>query len=45
MNYIDPRISVAWSKNNDVPIELIFTKTQREKFDWAIELADEDFEF
>ena len=45
MNYIDPRISVAWSKNNDVPIELIFTKTQRENFDWAIEQADEDFEF
>ena len=45
MNYIDHRISVAWSKNNDVPIELIFTKTQRENFDWAIEQADEDFEF
>ena len=45
MNYIDPRISVAWSKKNDVPIELIFTKTQRENFDWAIEQADEDFEF
>ena len=45
MIYIDPRISVAWSKKNDVPIELIFTKTQRENFDWAIEQADEDFEF
>jgi len=28
-----------------VPIEKIFNKTQREKFAWAIDMTDEDFEF
>ncbi|KAL3202360.1 hypothetical protein MRX96_042525 [Rhipicephalus microplus] len=45
INYIDPRISVAWCKMWDVPFEKIFNKTQREKFRWAIETTDTDFEF
>nr|XP_056710187.1 DNA topoisomerase I, mitochondrial [Euleptes europaea] len=45
LNYLDPRISVAWCKRFDVPIEKIYNKTQREKFAWAIAMADEDFEF
>ncbi|XP_077207462.1 DNA topoisomerase I, mitochondrial isoform X2 [Paroedura picta] len=45
LNYLDPRISVAWCKKFDVPIEKIYNKTQREKFAWAIAMADEDFEF
>ena len=32
-------------KKYDVPVENIFNKTQREKFAWAIDMADEDFEF
>lgn len=28
-----------------VPIEKIYNKTQREKFAWAIDMADEDYEF
>lgn len=36
LNYLDPRISVAWCKRNEVAIEKIFSKTQREKFRWAI---------
>jgi DNA topoisomerase-1 len=32
-------------KKNGVPIEKIFNKTQRDKFRWAIEMADEDYEF
>ncbi|XP_028919866.1 DNA topoisomerase I, mitochondrial isoform X2 [Ornithorhynchus anatinus] len=45
LNYLDPRISVAWCKKFGVPIEKIYNKTQREKFAWAIDMADEDFEF
>ena len=45
LNYLDPRISVAWCKKWDVPIEKIYNKTQRDKFAWAIEMADEDFQF
>lgn len=45
LNYLDPRISVAWCKKNDVPIEKIFNKTQRDKFRWAIEMVDENYSF
>uniref|UniRef100_A0A672PBW0 DNA topoisomerase I n=1 Tax=Sinocyclocheilus grahami TaxID=75366 RepID=A0A672PBW0_SINGR len=45
LNYLDPRISVAWCKKLGVPIEKIYNKTQREKFAWAIDMTDEDFEF
>ncbi|EDW75633.2 uncharacterized protein Dwil_GK23720 [Drosophila willistoni] len=45
LNYIDPRISVAWCKKNNVPIEKIFNKTQRTKFLWAIHMADENYHF
>ncbi|XP_023654665.1 DNA topoisomerase 1 [Paramormyrops kingsleyae] len=45
LNYLDPRISVAWCKKWNIPVEKIYNKTQREKFAWAIDMADEDFEF
>lgn len=45
LNYLDPRISVAWCKKWEVPIEKIYNKTQREKFRWAIDMAEADFEF
>eukprot|EP00795_Rhopilema_esculentum_P001691 gene1691-16168_t len=45
LNYLDPRISVAWCKKNDVPIEKIYNKTQRQKFQWAIDMTEEDFVF
>lgn len=85
LNYLDPRISVAWYENLPspplvslsgtavqkqyqiklylnakpfarfclsprckkwgIPIEKIYNKTQREKFAWAIDMADEDYEF
>jgi len=45
LNYLDPRISVAWCKKHEVPIEKVYNKTQREKFAWAIDMADEDFDF
>lgn len=45
LNYLDPRISVAWCKKWDVPIDKIYNKTQRDKFRWAIEMAGPDYEF
>lgn len=45
INYIDPRLTVVFSKKFDVPIERFFSKTLREKFDWAIKSVDEDWEF
>jgi len=44
INYIDPRISVAWAKKYDVPIEKIFSRTLRLKFPWAMDVG-KDFEF
>uniref|UniRef100_UPI0037E72D7C DNA topoisomerase I, mitochondrial n=1 Tax=Semicossyphus pulcher TaxID=241346 RepID=UPI0037E72D7C len=45
LNYLDPRISVAWSKNMEVPVEKIYNKSQRDKFAWAIDMTEADFEF
>jgi DNA topoisomerase-1 len=36
---MDPRISVAWCKRNEVPIEKVFSKTLRDKFNWAMAVA------
>ena len=44
ISYIDPRISVAWCKEYDVPIEKVFAKTLVTKFTWAMEV-DENFKF
>ncbi|KAK3603911.1 hypothetical protein CHS0354_042923 [Potamilus streckersoni] len=45
LNYLDPRISVAWCKKCNVPLEKIYNKTHRAKFQWAIDMAGPDFEF
>jgi len=42
INYIDPRITVAWIKKYNFPIEKIFSETLREKFQWAFDV-DETF--
>ena len=44
INYLDPRISVAWCKKHDVPVEKIFTKTLRDKFKWAL-VVDSKWKF
>ncbi|KAL0726941.1 hypothetical protein Bca4012_023034 [Brassica carinata] len=44
INYMDPRITVAWCKRNEVPIEKMFTKTLQEKFTWAMDV-EPDFRF
>jgi len=43
-NYIDPRISVAFSKKFNIPIEKIFNQALQKKFQWAMEI-DDDFKF
>lgn len=45
LNYLDPRISIGWCKKYDVPIEKIYSKTQREKFRWAIDMTTPDYHF
>ncbi|KAJ0251353.1 Topoisomerase I C-terminal domain-containing protein [Hirschfeldia incana] len=44
INYMDPRITVAWCKRNEVPIEKMFTKALQEKFTWAMDV-EPDFRF
>jgi len=44
INYLDPRITAAWCKKHDVPIEKIFSKTLLTKFPWAMEV-DGDWTF
>lgn len=44
LNYLDPRLTAAWCKKFDVPIEKIFSKTLREKFPWALDV-DADWKF
>ncbi|KAF9241621.1 DNA topoisomerase I [Melanogaster broomeanus] len=44
INYLDPRITAAWCKKYDVPIEKIFSKTLLVKFPWAMEV-EEDWMF
>lgn len=40
-NYIDPRICVSWCKNNDIPVEKVYSKTLQEKFKWALDCEDD----
>jgi len=37
INYMDPRITAAWCKKVDLPIEKIFNKTLQAKFPWAMD--------
>ena len=39
INYMDPRISVAWCKRCEVPIDKVFAKTLRDKFNWAMAVS------
>lgn len=45
LNYLDPRISVAWCKKHNVDLSKVYSKTSREKFRWAIDMATADFHF
>ncbi|PNT62067.1 hypothetical protein BRADI_5g24917v3 [Brachypodium distachyon] len=39
INYLDPRITVAWCKTHEIPINKIFSKTILEKFGWAMDVG------
>ena len=36
---------MAWCKKNGVPLEKVYSKTQRDKFRWAIDMATSDYHF
>jgi len=38
INYLDPRISVAWCKTYDVPLPKVFNKSLIAKFPWAMDV-------
>ncbi|AQL02824.1 Putative NAC domain transcription factor superfamily protein [Zea mays] len=44
VNYFDSRITVAWCKRHEVPIEKIFNKSLLRKFVWAMDI-DSEFRF
>ena len=39
-NYIDPRITIAFFKKHDLPLEKIFSQTLRDKFFWAMDIPE-----
>eukprot|EP00898_Chlorokybus_atmophyticus_P008137 jgi/Chlat1/8324/Chrsp8S08093 len=41
INYMDPRITVAWCKRHEVPIEKVFNKSLLAKFTWAMDVEPE----
>ncbi|KAI1109037.1 eukaryotic DNA topoisomerase I [Nemania sp. NC0429] len=45
INYIDPRLTVVFANKFDVPIEKFFSKTLRDKFNWAIKSVGDDTEW
>ncbi|KAI3698129.1 hypothetical protein L6452_31241 [Arctium lappa] len=44
INYLDPRITVAWCKRHEVPIEKVFNKSLLAKFAWSMDV-DPSFRF
>ena len=44
INYMDPRITVAWCKRCDLEISRLFPKTLKDKFNWAMGV-DGDWRF
>ena len=38
-------VSTSRCKKWDIPVEKVYNKTQRQKFAWAIDMADETFVF
>ncbi|CAO3641599.1 unnamed protein product [Cunninghamella blakesleeana] len=41
MNYIDPRIIIAWCRRYEVPMEKVYSKTLVDKFRWAQNIPDD----
>lgn len=45
INYIDPRITIAWCKKQHLDLSRIYPRTLRDKFSWAIEEIERDPNF
>ncbi|CCW66641.1 unnamed protein product [Phytomonas sp. Hart1] len=43
VNYIDPRIICSWAKEQNVPINKIFSATLQKKFSWALDAQGFNF--
>jgi DNA topoisomerase-1 len=41
INYLDPRITIAWCKRQEVPMEKIFNRSLLSKFHWAMDIEPE----
>mmetsp|Transcript_7457 Transcript_7457/g.15490 ORF Transcript_7457/g.15490 Transcript_7457/m.15490 type:complete len:789 (+) Transcript_7457:189-2555(+) len=41
INYMDPRATVAFCKRAEVPIDRVFSRTLRDKFNWAMSVPGE----
>ena len=39
INYIDPRITVAFGKKHDIDVSKLFNAVQRKKFEWAMDVG------
>jgi len=39
INYLDPRITIAWCKRNECPLNIVYTKALIEKFNWAMDCS------
>lgn len=39
INYMDPRVTVAWCKRVDLPLEKVFNASLIQKFPWAMEVS------
>ena len=44
-NYIDPRLVTAWCKAHDLPVDKVYTKTLYNKFKWAIDDTEPDWDY
>lgn len=45
INYMDPRISIAYCKRTGMPLQKVFSTTLIDKFSWAIEEIEDDPDF
>lgn len=44
VNYIDPRITIAFMKKHKIPIDKLFTTVLQQKFQWAFAI-DENWKY
>ena len=40
VNYIDPRITIAFTKKHNIDINILFEETLQDKFTWAMDVPE-----